>query len=237
MDHECRQGRRCTNRHRAETGWRGAGVERANTLCRGCEERAFDAVRQLYDDFCQLCTEHGTARAPAQGPKVRGGGSLPVPIPLAVDALIAAIDDETLRWTLRITKGDPVPAARGGRIAHCVRILSATLGTLVDMPAQVLPALLPHPNGGDYAGREVLDGVDAVLRLASLHQRARALLGDIETTIFLPDPCPHCGRKALAVSKDQERITCQGCRIVWDSEHFAHLSNVLDFERKAVKVA
>lgn len=220
----------------AEGKYHGLKIDRPDALCRACEDSAFEAIRQLGDDYGRLTEHRGADRAVAQGPKVSGSGTnAPIPISLGVDTLMCAIDDETLRWAVRITKGDPVPTHPTLRVRRCVAILGANLGTLVDMPRRRLPALLPHPEGGDYAGLKEMDGVDAVLALASLHQRAQLLLGETESTVFLRDPCPQCGRKALAVSRDQQFVTCKGCQIVWDSEHFAHLTNVLDFERKRVK--
>ena len=225
--HECRQGRRCRARTRTEDDqWHGKGVERPNTLCRPCEEHAFDAIRELGYDCMELRHALHEGLTQGSGPKVSGSSERSIPIPLAVDSLLGEIDAEATRWAVRVTQGDP--------IAHTqpLRAVCANLGTLVDLPPQSVTVWRPHPDGGDDHDRIVLDGVDAVLRLAALHQRAMTLLGLTETKTFLRDPCPHCARKALEVSKDQERITCQGCRIVWGKELFAHLSNVLDFEKR-----
>lgn len=228
-DHQCRQDRRCKARVQdAEGSFRGVGVERPNSLCHPCEEVAFDNIRQLPDDCRLLAEAFHEGRAQDSGPKVSGSSDRSIPIPLALDSLLGEIDNEATRWAIRVTKGDP--------IAHDSPLTAvlANLGTLVDLPPQSVTAWRPHPDGGDDHDRIVLDGVDAVLRLSGLHQRAWALLGLTETTTFLPDPCPHCARKALAVSKDQSMVTCKGCRIVWDSPRFALLSNILDFERKAL---
>lgn len=228
--HECRQGRRCKARIRDDAGeFHGAGVERPHSLCRPCEEHAFEAIRQLGND-CSLLTaalHEGSAQGP--GPKVSGSTERSIPIPLGIDTLLSDIDLEATRWAVRVTRGDP--------IAHTSPLTAvlAHLGTLVDLPLQVVAVWRSHPDGGDIDAQTAMDGVDAVLRLARLHQRAMTLLGLTETTTFLPDPCPHCARKALAVSRDQKLVTCKGCRIVWDSSRFALLSNILDFERRAVK--
>lgn len=234
--HECRRGRRCKARRKTADGaFHGALIERPDALCHPCEDGAFEAIRHLGDDYADLSGHQFEDHTQSQGPKI--GGFNPVaaiPVALGVDTLMWAIYNETLRWYARITKGDPEPVDFTERVRHRVLVLGANLGTLVDTPKRRLPALFPHPDGGDWRGVEEMDGVDAVLRLASFHHRAQALMGEVETVIFLPDPCPHCGRKALAASKDQEHVTCKSCQIVWDSAHFALLSNVLDFERKAV---
>ncbi|MFC8531905.1 hypothetical protein [Nocardia sp. NPDC057227] len=226
--HRCRQGKRCKSRTRTPANeWLACGVERPDSLCRACEESAFDAIRELDSDMGSLEAAWHEIKATVSGPKVSGSSELPIPIPLGVDALLREIDAEVTRWAIRATGGEEL------RNAHSM--LCANLGTLVDLPPQRVTVWQPHPDGGDDPGDLVLDGVDAVLRLARFHGRAQAMLGLTEVTTLLPDPCPHCGRKALAVSKDQERVMCQGCRICWDSAHFALLSNVLDYERREVR--
>lgn len=223
-EHECRQGRRCKSRIRdAEGIFHGAGVERPNSLCRACEDSAFADIRELSNDYLELAAGVTTKQETAGGPKVTRSADPSVPIQLGTDALMTLINEEAARWARRLP-GD------GDELT----VICSHLGTLVDLPPQKVVVWRPHPDGGDDTTDQILDGVDAVLRLANLHKRAQMLLGEVETTIFLPDPCPHCARKALAVSKDQQRVTCKGCRIVWDSEHFALLSNVLDFERRQV---
>ncbi|MEV6432593.1 hypothetical protein [Nocardia sp. NPDC051463] len=171
-----------------------------------------------------MCEE----RSATADPKVSGSTELPIPIPLGIDSLITEFNEEAARWSRRLQGDDPYS------VDACLTKICVHLGTIVDMPERQFTIWAPHPDGGDGFTTTLLDGVDGILRLARLHHRAQALLGVVETTTFLSDPCPHCARKALAVSKDQERVTCKGCRIVWDKSHFALLSNVLDFERKTV---
>ncbi|WP_159840189.1 hypothetical protein [Nocardia sp. CY41] len=231
LEHECRQGRRCKARVRDSEGqFRGNGVERPDALCRPCEESAFEAIRCLDDDYGELAAARGEQNSTVSGPKVSGSSELPVPISLAVDTLMTEISEEAARWARRLPGDDPY------QVADCLTKICANLGTIVDMPPRQFTIWSPHPDGGDGMTTTVFDGVDGVLRLSRLHYRAQQVLGIVETTTFLPDPCPHCARKALAASKDQERVTCKGCRIVWDKSHFALLSNVLDFERKVAKV-
>jgi hypothetical protein len=236
-NHECRRGRRCKSRVKTAAGtFHGALIDRPDALCRLCEDSAFEAIRELGEDYAGLCCYRFEDRSQSQGPKVGGTNPNPsIPVALGVDALMARIDDETLRWALRITRGDPVPDHHVLRVRACVATLGANLGTLVDLPKRRLPTLLPHPDGGDFLGLEEMDGVDAVLRLASFHHRAQTLMGEVETITWQRDPCPHCGRKALAASKDQEYVSCKGCGITWDSAHFAQLYNILDFERKVAR--
>ena len=228
-EHECRQHRRCRARTRtADDQWHGAGVEKPDSLCRPCENHAFAAIRQLGDDYNHLLAARTEPRSRVSGPKVSGTGERSIPIPLAVDALMEAIDNELLRWTVRITHGDPLPAHAQERVHRCVAVLGASLGTLVDKPVTVVPALLPHPQGGDYVGREALDGVDAVLRLAGFHERTIKLLGLQEPAEeYLPESCHVCGLHLVFASLAESLVRCRGCRNCWDQDEFMRLNNPL----------
>ncbi|WP_378736014.1 hypothetical protein [Nocardia brasiliensis] len=232
--HECRQGARCKSRIRDDEGhWHGGGVERADTLCRRCEQAAFEAIRQLYDDWLLLEAAKLQPRPKDRAPKVTHSTLYSLPIRLDIDTIQSAIEDETLAWATTLTRGDPVPSSRQECVHKCVSILSTGLGTLVDLPRRRRWRWTPLADGGDdliHVGR---DGVDAVLSLADLHRRSREILGLNETRIWLPDPCHVCGVKALTSSPDQQQVTCQACRAVWAKEEFARLNGVgvLDPER------
>lgn len=229
-EHECRQGRHCRARLRdAEEKWHGAAVEEAGRLCRSCEQYMFEAIGHLWDDYRALEIAVHEPRGRIDGPKIRKTADRKVLIPLDVDSAMFAIDDETLRWTLRITRGDPLPKASRDRVERCVAILSANTGTLVDLPLQRVAALMPHPEGGDYDGLLELDGVDAVLRLARLHDRSRTILGltDRKVEPLREDYCHVCGLAALTIEIDTGIIKCRECRNCWSQEEFARLNNPL----------
>ncbi|KZM68328.1 hypothetical protein [Nocardia terpenica] len=223
----CRQRHRCVARVRDDDGrWLGGGVDRADTLCRGCEEAAFAAIRHLYDDWCLLEVAKLAPPPRDQAPRVTRSTLYSVPIRLDIDTLQSAIEDDTLTWARTLTHGDPLPAARRDCVHRCVAILSTRLGTLVDLPRQPRSRMSPRADGGDDLVRVDLDGVDAVLGLAELHRYTQNLLGLTETRIWLPDSCHVCGVKALTSAPDQETVTCQACRSVWGKEDFARLNGV-----------
>lgn len=223
-EHECRQGRRCKARVRDDEGeFHGMGVERPNSLCRPCEEHAFADIRQLADDCALLLAARTEERSRLSGPKVSGSSDLPVPIQLAADTLLCEIDTEATRWAVRVTGGDPV--------AHTspLTALCTSLGTLVDLPPQTVTVWIPHPDGGDDHGHAVLDGVDAVLRLSRLHQRAVKVLGlEPERDERLQEEfCHVCGIAALTMSVRTNLITCRACHNVWHQDAFTRLNNPL----------
>ena len=218
VEHECRQGDRCKNRTRtAEDRWHGAGVERAGTLCRSCEEHAFADICQLSDDLDDLAAARSEPTRIAGGPKVTRSAELPVPISLIVDALMTEIIEETTRWARRLPgEGESFAA------------LCSSLGTLVDLPPQKVTVWVPHPDGGDDIGEISLDGVDAVLRLSALHRRAVKLLGqDDVRDSRLTEACHVCGMCTLTVSLQTNLITCRMCHNVWDQDAFTRLNNPL----------
>lgn len=233
-EHECRQHRRCKARVPDDAGeFHGAGVERPNTLCRACEESAFADIRQLSDDYTLLFVARTLPRATVSGPKVSGSGERPIPIPLAVDTLMTDIDNETTRWALRITRGEPLTYHPNNQPIECLKVLCANLGTLVDMPMQVVAAYFPYPDGGDWDGKAELDGVDAVLRLARLHHRAMNVLGlDEPKEKWMREFCHVCGLKTLSMKANRNdptlaTIHCRNCRNVWDQDEFDRLNNPL----------
>lgn len=226
--HFCRLGRRCKDSEPHPDGELvGAGVERPDSLCAACERAAFDAIKELSNDYQALAVAVHQPRGRIDGPKITRTSDRPIPLPLDVLTLMDAIDDETLRWTVRLTRGDPLPGSPAARVERCVAILGSNLGTLVDMPRGRVSVWLPHPWGGDVDGAAEFDGVEAVLRLAELHHRARCVLGLTEVTTWLAEPCHVCGLRTLTVSAEQGTVKCRNCRQVWDQDEFARLSNPL----------
>lgn len=233
-DHYCRRGRRCKTRTRNGTEYVAGMIEKPG-LCSPCEQSGFDAIAQLDADWLRL--DHALANvSKGNAPKIGGTNEHPIPLRLDAEALSTAIVVEVVRWARVVTRGnEDLPDHTGRCVARCVTILRTGTGTLIDQPRRTYSDLTPLPDGGDEVVRIDLDGVDAVMRLHDLHKNARHTMGDIETRIWLPDPCHVCGRKALSASKDQARITCQACRNVWSKEHFARLNDVLDYERRTLK--
>lgn len=227
--HQCRQGRRCKDSVPHPDGELvGAGVERPDSLCRACEQAAFTALGELATDYRGLAVAVHQPRGRIDGPKISRTADRPIPLPLDVLTLMDAIDDETLRWTLRITRGDPLPAAPAARVERCVAILRANTGTLVDMPRARVTVWMPHAYGGDFAGAQEYDGVDAVLRLAALHHRALSTLGLTEAPVEkLRDICHVCGHEALTMIVADAVIKCRNCRNCWSQDEFTRLNNVL----------
>ncbi|MFC5789687.1 hypothetical protein ACFPPE_07440 [Agromyces tardus] len=233
--HECRQGKRCKSRRRDDDGeLHGAALETADSLCRLCEEEAFAAIRALPRDFALLAdTSTNPTGTRSRTPAVRRTPGRSAPINLDAYELMAKIDDELLRWALRLdTDFDDAPRDPQQRVARCVAVLSTRLGTLVDQPTHIFDALLPHPDGGDYLGRESLNGVDAVLRLATYHRTAQGILGLTETSVSYlnTETCHLCGTRSLYAHLDEDpgddcRIACRTCHHTWSQDEFTRLNN------------
>ena len=216
-EHECRQGHRCKSRIRDAGGkWHGAGVERGGTLCRSCESHAFNDIRRLDDDWSLLEAVRLQQGSHVSGPKVSGSSERPIPIPLGINTLLTEFTEETTRWANRL------PGAGSGLTLIC-----SSLGTLIDLPPQLMSVWRPHPDGGDDITYATLDGVDAVLRLSRLHHRAQSALGLIETTAWLNESCHICGYRMLTMALEHELIQCRNCRNCWHQDEFARLNNPL----------
>jgi hypothetical protein len=234
--HECRRARRCKTRTRdAENQWRGGGVETPG-LCAACEESAFDAIRQLGEDWHNLDAAL-TVKQKRGIPQYGGTNERPSPLNLGVAVVSADLETEALRWYRAVAteSDDELPWHYLAAVDRALTMLCTRLGTLIDKPVRRYDVLLPLPFGGDHMGAEEWDGVDGVLRLAQLHHDAQKVLGTTETRIWLPDPCHVCGVKTLAVSRDQQTIRCRGCRNVWDAHQFAALQEKFDYERRDVR--
>lgn len=236
ITHLCRREAKCSARRRGKDNeWIAAGTEKPNSLCRACEDAAFDDMSQLHVDwrrmYIELVEQHSS---PIQS-KIRKTAGNPIPIPLAIDALMTEIETETHRWARIVTQGDEIPWGREDAVRHCVSVLWSRKGTLVDLPARTVCVNVPLPLGGDKIVESIRDGVDAVIALSRLHRATESLLQIGEARVWMTDPCPHCGRKALVASKDQQQVSCRGCSRVWDKDHFKLFGDVLDFDRQLVK--
>lgn len=219
-EHECRQGRRCKARIKDDEGaFHGTGVEQPGSLCRPCEEHAFAAIKQLADDYQKLIPARTEIRSTVSGPKVSGSSERPILIRLGPDTLMSDMDHETTMWANRILRGSPIPND------DTFTVLSTSLGTLIGMPRQEVTVWVPVADGGDDTTRIALDGVDAVLRLARLHERALNVLGLVETVTWLRETCHMCGLRTLTMSLEYELITCRNCRNCWHQDDFARLNN------------
>jgi ribosomal protein S27E len=229
--HECRRGGKCKNRYRDTEGhMHGAEIEDAGKLCRTCEEQAFSAIRKLGEDYEALAQVSANPTGTrAKGPHVKHTPGRAAPINLNAYELMARIDDELLRWAIRLDRElDNLPANPQKRVNRCLTSLSVRLGTLIDQPTHIFDALLPYHEGGDYLGREALDGVDAVIRLADYHRRAQRILGRTEAISYLTvEICHVCGQRRLIAQHDQNLISCRNCGHTWDEETFARLNNPL----------
>ncbi|MEV0247945.1 hypothetical protein AB0H76_15235 [Nocardia sp. NPDC050712] len=218
VEHECRQGRRCKARTRtADDHWHGAGVEKPESLCRACEQSAFADIRELGDDYSLLAAASGKPQSQRGGPKVSGSSEPSIPINLAADTLVTAIEEESARWARRLP-------GEGWELT----VISSNLGVLVGLPPQRVTVWAPHPDGGDDIRETVMDGVDAVLALAALHQRATKVLGlEPERDQKLDEPCHVCGWAAVTVSVKTQLVTCHRCHNVWHQDEFSRLNNPL----------
>lgn len=169
-----------------------------------------------------------------------------IPIPLDIDTLRTAIDNELQRWHNRLTGCDPVPVNPRACVQQCHRIVCSRLGTLVDLPVAEYTVNVPLHDGGDDLERWEMDGVDAVLRLAELHRRTETVLGVADVVQWMRQKCHVCGLKALVLTiapptqgvtdgagrkvdppPADDMVKCRSCHNAWTYEQFVRLNDPL----------
>lgn len=222
LSHDCRQGNRCTMRTRDADGHLvPCGTERPNTLCVACEGEARTAITGLHVDWRELYLVLPATASVSLDPRVSGSREQLIPIRTSVDACMGAIEEELLRWHNVLTGGDEVPNASEDVVRVCLRSVLSRMPTLLRLGPRQVTVTDTTRAGDDVSVIAVLDGVDAVLRLAALHRTAQHLVGATHVTRWLDHVCPTCRTRSLKVTEGRDNVsttTCARCRQVWSDD-------------------
>jgi len=164
-----------------------------------------------------------------------GGRTAPIPINLAVDALLRQIEEIVLSWDERVrtvasltdltapTTHAAVTAAAGMLTAHVDALLgldSQDMTRTMDLArAEHLP---DDANGWVHPAAEwiqyntALGGADAGREVLNLHHRALKLLGRTPLHHDLITPCWECGERSLrrhdGTTGLADHVECMDCR-------------------------
>lgn len=174
-------------------------------LCAACELHYRRAVTLLvydYVDLSQLIARRdGHSDVKISRPKPT---SIP-PIDLGIDALRAEIVTVLLVWEydIRRAAGLRWRLPSNARAGYNVQAAAAVVAPRVDLLAGL----------GEVGGWET--GVQALTRLAGLHQRARRATGLTDPAIRLPGDCPTCTVPSLIRSAGEDTVWCATCAGVW----------------------
>jgi len=236
---ECARAHRCANaRIETENGRpvrRGAWTPRG--ICDTCATHLQRALHQLPDLWARLHDELGN-KTPHHGPRVTvGKAEPPVPINLAVDALLREAVHVLASWAERVAATARLNTEPGRRIDQATvdtscRILAAHVSTLLALPEEPMLRTMPlhqaatlppgttglvHP-AAEYADVILpLDGTQAGVELLELHHRIRRMLGETRPPArHLPTPCRCCGHRLLFETHDADGqwdgAHCRNCR-------------------------
>lgn len=227
--HRCARGYRCIDAETIGETRQGREIAAEAGLCPSCERIAERAIRHLPTDYVQLHQLLAKTKT-AGGVPVSGTRELPVPIDLAVEALLAEIHHETLCWAESVAEilGADVDTQALRTYRPAVLVQHAA-DHLVDHLA-VLLALrdVVHIVWTD-GQRDAVDrhGYQGAVALLALHERALAHLGLTRLTHHLPAPCPSCERCALRRHDGDDTVECAACahRLTWDD--YQALCNLL----------
>lgn len=221
----CQAGDRCRAYDRAQRTAAELG-DHPGPLCRPCLTTTERDIRALPRDYADLEQQLPKSLGQWSDGQPRGGGDPPIPLRADVEALQRSIWWVTTVWaaTLR-TRERLSPPPTGVRdytaVSAAVAVLAprvdrlAALGPTerIDYPAATDPEVF-HLDGEPHTSTTVT-GVQAVLDLCWLHQRARSALGLTTPVHRLPGICPDCHAdeqlRRDVRGKHSDTVTCDAC--------------------------
>jgi hypothetical protein len=201
-------------------------------LCDRCVSVVSAATARLVADYVSLYVAQRTGRRPAVGELVSSSRELPVPISLSFTTLAEQIMCEATTFAEPLAERLGIewsPVGRPGfQLQRSVDLLASSTAVLVQL--STFAARLWGDQGW-FAVVE-LDGVDAGLRLLSLHRAAQAALGLTRAVVELPALCPSCGTGQLVRVAGSDGVSCQRCGRVLSELDYRRLTIVLARERR-----
>jgi hypothetical protein len=211
----------------AECEWyeRGPSPSHGFNLCDGCTTHCRADVSALVYDYVDLsqviARRDGHSEAKISRPKP---SSTP-PIDLAVDTLRSDITGALLtaelvvRQALALSARPNLHVRDGFNVQQAAGLVAAHVDAL---------AGLAVPPWAAAADNMDLTGADLLMRLRSLHSRARRTAGLADLTVALPGYCPKCQAQALSRRDGCDTVHCGSCRFAWPwAEYQRHVTLVV----------
>lgn len=202
-------------------------------LCRMCMQVTQRAIEQLPADYVELSALLGKTSTTGE---VSTGGTreLPVPIRLGVEALQAAILDETERWAVLVAEAAGSEYEQRGTRAERVRAAVGVLGQWFDRFLSLPPSDQQRfdptdelMSGKDATVFTVESGVDGALLLLEMHEQVRVLAGRTTRARRLYTPCPKCQRLTLEHPDGASFVECRRCTHRMTLDQYDELASVL----------
>jgi len=240
LSRRCRRAGRCPDHERLPipgtdaTARVGALLETEDGLCRCCETTVRQAVRELPMDYAELHTILGTTPGNGMGERLSGTRERPIPIRVAVEALMVALDDEVEFWAGAIGPWDRRAAAQsrpGARISRGVGVLTRNWATWLSAGFYEQPVWAadgsPVIDPAGYWLTQSVDGLGGALALLRLHELVRILAARTELVTRKPAPCPRCQTQTLTQANGTLTVECARCGTRWTHEQYHEMCLII----------
>lgn len=216
----CRFGAYCRTRTQD-----GPGEATARGFCWPCETHGRYAISLLPDNYLGVVQRLVPGATGSAGPIPSGRVEAPIPINEAADELMRAIAWDLIVWETAVREVARLSDVPEKGVRPYVAVVRGAQ-TLVDHYSVLLAIRSnPHLSYGDQAddGSPDPDGLDGIVRLTSLHHRARGFLGlnARRESRRLPCPAPAdpenpteddgCGMYELGTYLGTNLVDCYGC--------------------------
>lgn len=244
--HKCSMKKLCRNKIRNQTTgkFEPATIEKPRGFCDRCCTAVASAYRRASDDYRALQAAIGDKVEKAEGTKVSGTPTPPMPLNATVIELqdMLAHNCETSVALVAAKLGvrpQKRQKAKGFPVVNwpCIEQAKTLLPNNIDKLIAADPIeAKTWDSSGSTATKKEIDGVEAAVAAVIVHQRIDAALGMTEKRTRLAMPCPviGCGRRTLGIDNGSTDVTCTSCNGKWSESEYHWLSSLLveDIGRK-----
>jgi len=240
LSRRCRRAGRCPDHERLPipgtdaTVRVGALLETEDGLCRCCEQHVAQAVRELPMDYAELSTILATTSGNGMGERLTGTRERPIPIRVAVEAIMVAIDDEVQFWAGAIGPWDRRAAHHsrpGARIALGVGVLTRNWAAWLSAGFYEQPVWAgdgsPVIDPDGYWLTQSIDGLAGALHLLRQHELVKVIAGRTELVTRKSAPCPRCQTLTLIQSNGSLTVECARCGTRWTDQAYREMCWVI----------
>jgi hypothetical protein len=204
-----------------------------NGLCRICTQLTKRAIEQLPADYVELGEMLGKTYGSTDEP-TGGTRELPVPIRLGIEALQAAILDETDRWASALVESIDWfyygTGQRRERVGYACGWLSGLFDRFLGLPACQQVRLDPSEeclSGVDSTVYAMESGLDGALLLLEMHEQVTTIAGRTARATRLWTPCPKCQRLSLEHPEGANSVDCKRCGHRMPYDRYEEMAGIL----------
>ena len=188
-------------------------------LCLYHETVGREAITRLADDWVRL--QPFIWQKPRLGDSVFTPFGPTLPFDTGVEALTREIVYTAQVWELPVREKVRLSDAPNQHSMGSYEDLLRA-ARILDAHYLVLAALGPHDHISYNRQPTTADGVDAILHLTTLHNRARARVGSSSSSHSVQGCCGVCGRETLRHDeRDVDYVYCAMCGATWTWDEYA----------------